>query len=638
MAPKTGRDFLLLLNSPASSPPSSDPLTLLTPAQAIARDYIVGKFTSRWVPTDWNSIVWQDTIIPTSVSQLNTWINGRATMISGAVCDPTRNQKIVIPASGFSYDADMSLRGLATLAQASWAANGKVLGLTCENGKSQPFLKRVNVYGVIGLYIYDFGFTMGVTESGGDPNWCPQVNSITLVSGGTGYVTGDEVKIAVATSGKVYFEPKFTVTASAGVITNLVIKAGDPKNAGGISGVITAAALTTVTGSGSGATATVDNGSSPRDYNQLVLTRNSASPLLYKVRVENCNFGYGHRGATQKNQPWEFISGPRCYAGEQFDLINCIFDGYENGMNIGSCRLFYKSGNDFQRGSSDNRIATNTQWTSTQAGTSSLASYYPAEPYMYIWDRLNTDRNVVDQSDLVGPSGNYIGFYLAHSDFAQTGTANTGDEAGIYHLNEFNVGYRERQTELMTDRGSALAGGTQGIWTRGGNASFAYPSVFFNNAIACNSLNNHVLWSGNSDVAYCTALRVGHLALSAGDDNPSVLSRKGTSNPTVYTHSVNNCVYGALLAPAGGDTATGQVAPVDQGGNIVADPTGGLAGSDYPATFPALTGAGQDAGGRFTYTFTDDGVESPAAFRARMFSTFGKSGAGFTDPAGWPTA
>lgn len=596
-------------------------LSYLSVLESAQRDTVLAEMANDWSP-DVDSAVWDDTINISSSQQLYDFWNGVS--VGGVTIDTTRNQRVKLTTPWIndraSNLANDRLRGK------DWLVNGKVHLIESDtdtvrlNFQFRPF-------GVRGVYIRNVEFSQTVTEFGGDTDWNPGANTILVTGLGSGFTVGEILTID-STHATIYENPVLRVASvdGSGGLTSVVVDSGGT-DYGVISGNTYNVSVSS-TGSTSNGTLTIQIGVNPRDTVIVDLSRTSSFPSLPVIVFDSCAIGSGH----YTSDPTEWQSSLSANNCEQVTLKNCSFNGYQTANKVISTRRFSRIGCDYQNGIGDMCIFLNTGATTAIGGTTFTGNF--GDSYAYHYAALNTARNLYDNSNAVTSSGKIMGLYLEHTDFGQHGTS--GDTGPIAFWAEFNAAYLERST-YRDAKGVRYSGGTQGSYND--DTNFEINGGSFSNIIAATASAIFTGWNSERLVSvYDTALRCGQIPPN-GDGTGGIntnldvevgfLSRKKSTFSGTSEHIVRKGVMGTVKTVSGTGYVAGDLTETD---NIIVPAVGGA--QSYDSAFPTL-GAVDDAQGRMSYTFTDDGVENQEEFRARMYAAFGVPGFGAFHPSQW---
>lgn len=583
------------------------------------------------------TIAWDDTVAIPDIAALHSFVR-QGGAVGGVTLNVTRNQRLRLAAGGdFSFASGVAAgsAGLIDLRSKDYMAAGKVLLI--EPATTSPQITcRVQINGCRGIYFRGLDFVGDCGDYGLDTDtWAPYtVQSITIISGGSGYVVGD------------------TLTGTGGtreIAATVRVDAVDGSGAVTAAHVLTGGRLVTVAptgwsgGTGTGFAATpVMWGASPRDTVTFIIQRNSSNPLLPVVVIDSCRFGPGFK-TTPMTDPRQYASAVSASNAEQVSVIGCSFKGYQTGLNMVSVRRFRRHRNDFQLGIGDTCIALHTKGNLAVGSGQTYNQAFP-DGLMYSWVRLETSRNLVDACAITNARGDDLRMEQEHTDFHQHGTS--GDTGSYKSLVEYNVAYFERAT--YQDRNSSnpagstsprirVFGGAQGVYLDDAPSSVNIDAVIHDNLFVVCTQNQIVTYNGTSYVEQNTGARVGSLPPSATtgvdgfDYSTDVNATWGThriSGGTANTYIANNIGGGVA------NRAAPQDATVTTSGNILADPrAAAAAGSTYAEVFAGSFGAGN------TYTFDD--TVSVSALRTTLAARFAGIGAavgkGAAAPSLWPT-
>lgn len=383
------------------------------------------------------------------------------------------------------------------------------------------------------------------------------------------------------------------------------------------------------------------NTADPRNTNNMVyVTRNSTNPAYPVVIFENCRFGVLHANASAP--PTEFTVGLRLEYCHEVQVKGCSFKGCYNGISTVRTRRVLSHRNDLQQIISDNEV----NLCNYVAADSTPPGITVDDPHVYYWARLNTYRNPVDANNYLNPDGSDPEFWNTHSDVFQLGT--TTDSYGYRALMEYCTAHRSRVT--YHDYNDAVAGmvrkdgGIQGAYMDDTPKSINL--VLHSNLLTGTGYNVMTAWSGTVYAERNTLGRASKLAPSAVlatdgynftiDYHPRFWSRKDDLAGAYAEHNITDNIFAELSTTASTGMAVADV--VNQAGNVIADPRlGSAAGVRYSdvLTGPFTT----DGEGRTTYSFTDDGAATQAAFRTALYSIFKPKTAtvGVSNPTSWPT-
>lgn len=599
----------------------SSPLSYLNPIESAVRSLIVDEFDNDWDP-DIDNIVWDDVVTISGSQELyNFWFG---TAVGGVTVDDTRNQRIVL-SSSWVNDRDSTLAN-DRLRGKNWLDNGKVHLIESES-TTVRMNSQMRPFGARGIYWRNIEFSQTVTEFGGNPDWNPGANTIVVYSGGSGFSVGEILSIDSDHS-TIYENPVLRVASvdGSGAITSVVVDSGGT-DYGVISGNTYSISVSS-NGSTSNGSLTIQTGVNPRDSVIIDISRTSSFSNFPVMIFENCKIGSGY----YSSEPSEWMTGISANNCEQVTLKKCLFNGCQTANKIISTRRFRRSLCDYQNIIGDMCIALNTGATSLIGGISFETNF--GDSYAYHYADRNTARNLYDNSNAVTSSGKIMGLYLEHTDFGQHGTS--GDTGPIRFWAEYNVAYLERST-FRDAKGVRYSGGTQGSYNDDTNLEINGGS--FSNIIAATASATFTGWNSERLVSvYDTALRCGTIPPN-GDGTGGVntnldvevgfLSRKKSTFTGTAEHIVRKGVMGTVKTVSGTGYVAGNLSQED---NVLVPAVGGAAA--YAAAFPEI-GAVDDAQGRMSYSFTDDGQESQSEFRSRMYSSFGQADAGAIDPAQW---
>lgn len=606
----------------AAAPVVTDPLALLNTAELAHRAIVVSEFnTNGWNPNI-DAITWDDTVAITSESQLYSWLNGTA--VGGVTRNVARNQRVQLT-KPFTNDRTAAIDRLRGN---DWTAAGKALLIESANPSDRVTLGvGLTNTGSRGIYIRRIGVKRTLTQDGANTEWVAGANSVTVTNGGTGFAVGDILTLTTSNS-NMYNLPTLRVTSvSGGVITGLAID-----DTGLATGTVTGIAATSP-GGGTGAVVTVTVGVNPRDTYLVQITRSSTFPQLPVMIFDDVDFGL----YSVSTHPYDWYSIVQAQNADQLYLKDCKFNGYQTAVSLGTIRRFKAEGCDFQNGIGDVIFGTNARGDTAITGVGSFNSVYP-DKLQYCWLRLNTVRNLYDGSTATTPGGKNMGLCFEHTDTAlQLGTAT--DTGGYRAVVEYHMSYAERVTyKDSVRRAVRLAAQTQGNYLD--DTTLGIDILVHNCIVASMATATFTGWNGTVYEAFNTGVRTGHVPPTptvevdgfAGsyDARTGFYSRKLSTWAGVADHYIRKSLMGIITTQTGSGILPGTL--YDAGDNVIVNPAGGP--SEYQAAFPAL-GATADYQGKMQYDFTDDGAETQAAFRARMYAAFGKSYAGVTNPAIW---
>ncbi len=385
---------------------------------------------------------------------------------------------------------------------------------------------------------------------------------------------------------------------------------------------------------------TPGNGASPRDEPVITIDRTGTYPEFAIARIEDNRIGAEWGGITDEAR---YMSGIVVKGAEQVDNIGNRFKGYQTAASIAACRRYRRHRVDHQRGIGDCQIVT---MPSTYEAA--YASVW-ADKACYVWDRLNTTRNIVDNCTKTNATGGDLRLYDEHMDHGQIGTSgDMGPGTVIYNvLSEFEVAYMERVTFVdgsVSGVPTRLAGGNQFQYQDDTTAGIRYLGLSMGGAVTTPSLA--VQYNGWSRLVNVTGALTGALPPSATvanagfdtsyDSEATFYSRQHVSYTLGSDHKQRKCVIGGNSSMGAGGV------PADS--LVIEDAVAVTWKSTSPSgTKPAAKMAGTfgtDAEGRTTYDFLDDGTDTPAQFRARWYAQMRliSGDAGLIDPALWPTA
>lgn len=603
---------------------------------------VKAEFTANgWNPSI-NSISWDDTITATSSAQLRAWLTS-GTAIGGVVPDPAnRNQRVRLDSAGTWTWANQNQIDCRAR---DWQINGKVC-LIEPLTTSPQITSRFRVLGSRGLYIRNLDFVGSCTDYGLDITWAPYtVASVAITSGGTGYTAGDTLTGTGGTK-----EAACTLhvdTVSSGVVTAVSISYGGK--------LLTVAPTGWSGGTGSGFTATATlqgSGGSPRDTQTFIVDRTSSFPLLSSCIVDNCRFGPEFKTSPVTDP----LNYPTAMGGgniEQVYVLNCLFKGYETGISISTGRHVKIYNNDFQRGIGDAVDHFNTNSTTVIGAGTVYSTVYP-DKLVYTWSKFNTLRNMVDACATLNSQGEDVRMDQEHTDFLQHGSP--GDDGSYTTLEEYNMSYEERIT--YQDRNGSIPagstsptvrvnGGCQGMYLDDAGVTFNIDNITHSNTFVMCAFNAFTTYNGTSYVERNTGTRVGNIAPSATtvpdgfnypQDPYAWITIRQKAGATGAVANILNNICSALLVvdDANFDAPT----TYNPSGNVIADTRkaaigGGSAMSDiFSGTFTT------DGEGRQSYTFLDDGSNTPAQFRTALHAQFTpkapNTAKGALDPATWP--
>lgn len=586
---------------------SSSIFSSLNAAEAAQRDAVIAEMANNWSP-DVDSIVWDDDVTVSSETALYSWLNANA--------NDTRNQRVVL-VEPFTNDRSADndrIRGK------DYVSNGKCLLIESDSGITHLKHKLV-IPGSRGIYFRNVGISPTIGICGDDTDWAPGANTVTVASGGTGFTPGETLTLAAATA--IYEPPVITVDTVGGSGEILTVTVGTGSDFG-VLNANTYGVSASSAGSTSNASLNILIGTSPRDKYIVNVNRNSTFPKLPIVVFDGCEVGSGYEDAVN---PYQWYSGIKGDNIEQLTLLNTTFKGYQNANSVITVRRFSRIGCDYQLGIGDCLAMTNVRVDAVISGGQTFRDVYPdGEAYEY--SALNTARNLYDNAAATTATGKIMGLYLEHTDFGQRGTSS--DQAGINYWGEFNAAYMSRIT-YRDAKGARNAASTQGFYND--DTTFEINGGTFSNILATMAPAIYTGWNATQVVsAYDTGIRVGELppdGATVFDNNPGFLSRQSSGFGGTSAHSVRKSLLGKSNTVSGSGYVAGDLTNTDL---TLVDASGGSAA--YDAAFPTI-GAVNDGDGRMSYPFTDDGVETQAAFRSRLYAAFGKSGVGAFDPAKW---
>lgn len=586
------------------------------------RNSVVSEFDLGWNP-DIDNVSWDDTVAITSESQLYNWLNGTA--VSGVTRNVARNQRVQLT-KPFTNDRTAAIDRLRGN---DWLALGKALLIESANPADRVDLRvGITISGATGVYFRRIGVKRIVAEdSVPNTEWVAGCNSVTVTAVGAGFQVGQTLTLATSNS-NMYNLPVLTVASvdGNGGITGLTITN---------SGIATATVTGIVASSATSTTNAVITSTvpiNPRDTSLISVSRNGTFPLLPVVIFDDCDFSL----VGLSNQPYNWYSIAKGQNVGQVYMLNCKFNGYQTAIGFETIRRLKVEGCDFQNGIGDAIFMTNWRGDSVVAGVGSFNTVYP-DKTAYLWNRLNTIRNLYDNAGATTPSGKVMGIGFEHTDGAQTGTGT--DTGPIIRLDELMTVYAERETYIDSLRRTVrLAGQTQGIYND--DTPNSITGLTHNCIIASSATASYVAWSGDYRLAYCTGLRTGKIPPSATvpvdgfagdfDARTGFYSRAKNTWAGTKDHYIRRSLMGVITTSTGTGIQEGNI--IDDGTNSIVDPKGGA--TAYADAFPSI-GATNDSQGRMQYAFTDDGLETQEAFRSRMYAAFGKAYAGCTDPALW---
>lgn len=379
-------------------------------------------------------------------------------------------------------------------------------------------------------------------------------------------------------------------------------------------------------------------GVSPRDEPVITVDRTDTYPEFAIARIENNRIGAEWAGITDEAR---YMSGIVVKAAEQVDSIGNRFKGYQTAHSIAACRRYRRHRVDHQRGIGDCQIVTMPSTFET-----AYAALWP-DKACYVWDRLNTTRNIVDNCGKTNASGGDLRLYDEHMDHGQIGTS--GDMGGgtvIYNvLSELDVAYMERVTFVdgsVSGVPTRLAGGNQFQYADDTPAGIKMLAFSLGGAVTTPTIA--VQYSGWSRFVNVTGAMTGSLPPSATvgnagfntsyDSEATFYSRQHVSYTLGSDHKQRKCVIGGNSSMGAGGVPADALA-ID--GAVAVTWKSTSASGTKPAAKMAGT-FGTDAEGRTTYSFLDDGSDTPAQFRARWYAQMRllSGDAGLIDPALWP--
>lgn len=601
----------------------------LSAPELAAVNVVVDEFaTNGWHP-DPDAVSWDDTITVTTSLQLDQWFAG--TSVSGVTINVARNQRVRLDPGGTWTPASIAL---IDIRDKDYLAGGKTLLIEALSGR--PIItSQFTVFGSRGVYFRTLAFAASVTTTGGDLNWNPGLNEITVSGGGTGYTVGDTFTV---TGGAIVDDPTFEVATVNGSGAILTVTVTDPGATTSFSGTT----VSPVSVTGTGATFSgLGIGNNPRDAPTVTVTRSASFPKLSVVWFDDVHFGARFQ-ASPVTDPLEYIVGLRISnAADEVVVKSSKFYGYQTGISAATVRRFKVWMTEFQGGIGDATFAINNAGNAL-TGANVYNTIYP-DKLVYYWSRLNTMHNIVDDCAIVNGAGENMLFSEEHTDFWQLSTGT--DTGGYKWLLQYGTSYVKRVT-YQDYHNLRVTGGAQGVYLDDG--SFAVDGIVHDSIVSASANVTFTAWNGTSYAAYVTGFRPGSLAPSAVDPpdafdytidpNPLYHSRKlGDGTAPATSANVRNIIVSGLSTSTS-PPAYIYVVPT-QAGVVLASPRiGTVAPNRYQDVFVGDTAFTLDGEGRTVYSFTDNASVTPAQLRSSLWGLFApKVGtAGSSNPATWP--